>query len=120
MTWALQPCDVYVMAGHKRCLTNLWSNVLSRKGRDALCITEVLRCVNDATVQHIKNRDWASSFTHLGLVGHQELVAWSLLDKVNMPEVLRASSDLPLLAHLQEVFPRRQNLPLEEMFALYM
>ena len=119
MTWSLQPCDVYVLSQYKMRLAAVWNGSLSQKGREALRLTEVIRCLNLIIVSFLKSTDWKTSFTHLGGDGHQELVSWSLLDKLRLAEVLRVDRRLPTLAQLQEVFPRRANLPIDDMFALY-
>jgi hypothetical protein len=120
MTWSLQPCDVYVLSMYKLRLVALWTRSLSIKGREALRLTEVIRCVNQTVESFLTQMDWSTSFTHLGLVGHQELVSWSLLDKLCVADIIRAPRSLPTLAELQAVFPRRANLPIDDMFALYM
>lgn len=120
MTYSMQPCDVYVLAQYKKKLLALWTRRFSQNGRDALRIAEVIQCVNQVIEQYLTPTDWRSSFSHLGLVGHQELVSWSLLDKLQLSEVVRAPSTLPTLVQLQHIFPRRANLPIDDMFALYM
>ena len=119
LTWALQPCDVYAMAPYKRYLTSLWARRVSVRGRQALTILEVIRCIDETVQSYLHNHDWSFAFQHLGLCGHQLLVSWSVLNKLGLHDIPPQLSTLPSLAQLQLVFPRRTALPLDDMFALY-
>ena len=116
LTWALQPCDTHVLAGYKRTLTLLWSKELSRKGRSAMTLQEVVRCINKAVALHLEKSDWKQAFEHVGATGHQNLVSYNTLDKLALQDVVRAEAELPTLGQLQAVFPRATNLPIHQMF----
>ena len=81
-----------------------------------MCIEEVMRCIGRTVRIHLEGNNWSEAFQHVGLTGHQLQVYWHTLDKRSLEDSVDAGKDLPTLTHLQAVFPRRLNLPIEDMF----
>ena len=109
MTWALQPCDTHVFAGFKRHLAET-AQAAAAAAPDGRCnMAMLLRAVGESLEAVVRRRDWGKAFRDLGLGGSQEAA--------RTPE---AGRSLPTLAMLQDVFPRRSHLPIEDIFALFL
>ncbi len=117
LTWALQPCDAYVMAPYKRNLALSWHRSFLRTCIPSSAITQCIRCVNFVCKEFINKTHWKTAFEHIGLVGHQNLLSWNTLHKLEYVDIPLVTNDLPSLAQLQSVFPAGHDIPIDSLFA---
>ncbi len=58
LTWALQPCDTYVMAPYKKHLALSWHRSLLRAGLRSSAVTQCIRCINFVCKEFINKTHW--------------------------------------------------------------
>jgi hypothetical protein len=120
LTWALQPCDTHVFASYKHRLQTVCQGAVVDSATGKLSLEVLLQGVCQCIVEILEGRSWAKAFADTGLTGTQADVSARVLSKLTFEEIPEVGSDLPTLAQLMDVFPKRAVLPIDNMFGMFL
>ena len=120
LTWALQPCDTHVFASYKHRLQTVCQGAIVDSATGKLSLEVLLQCVCQCIVEILECRSWAKAFADTGLTGTQADVSARVLSKLTCEQIPEVGSDLPTLAQLMDVFPKRAVLPIDNMFVMFL
>ena len=120
LTWALQPCDTHVFASYKHRLQTVCQGVAVDSATGKLSLEVLVQGVCQCIVEILEGRSWAKAFADTGLTGTQADVSARVQSKLSFEQIPDVGSDLPSLAQLQNVFPKRAVLPIETMFGMFL
>jgi hypothetical protein len=120
LTWALQPCDTHVFASYKHRLQTLCQGAVVDTESGKLSLEVLLKAVCQCVIQVLEGRSWSRAFADTGLTGSQEHVSARVQSKLSFDHVPAVGSDLPTLAQLVNVFPKRAILPIDDMFGMFL
>ena len=115
MTWVLQPCDTHVFALFKRRLEEAAQAEAAATPHGEFSQRLLARAVAKVVGEVIRGRSWTRAFEHCGLTGSQAALSARTLAKLGAHPG-PAGSHLPTLEMLQEVFPARANIPIDDVF----
>ncbi len=82
LTWALQPCDVYVFAGYKWRLRQISQQMAIARNNSEVSLEQTILAVVQAVEAIITGRCWKHAFEHLGLNGTEAGATKRTLEKV--------------------------------------
>lgn len=120
MTSMLQPLDVYAFAAYKRSLR---LKSMLRRMRFPLEVNSWRRIVSllvSTTIEVLVGKDWGPAFRRLGLTGSQVTVSQNTRSRLQITDLtVTLPNHVPTLAELEELFPARTVIPLNELFHVY-
>jgi len=119
LTWALQPCDTHVFAKLKHHLSCLVHERLVQSPDGKPTVLMVVDSANRAVQAIVTNGDWRRAFWDLGLTGEQTGMSETCLHKLDLAVRPEIPNSLPSLAGLLAVFPGRTNLPIDDIFRIF-
>ena len=120
LTWALQQCDTHVFASYKHRLQTVCQSAVVDSTTGKLSLEVLLQGVCQCIVEILEGRSWAKAFADTGLTGTQGDVSARVQSKLTFKLLPGVGSDLPTLAQLVNVFPKRAVLPIENMFGMFL
>jgi hypothetical protein len=120
LTWALQPCDTHVFASYKHRLQTVCQGAVVDSATGKLSLEVLLQGVCRCIVEILEGRSWAKAFADTGLTGTQADVSARVQSKLTFERIPLVGSDLPTLAQLVNVFPKRAVLPIDNMFGMFL
>jgi len=120
LTGVLQPCDTHVFARfkHRLGVFSQWLSSQVTGGRveaDGL-IDALVQTAVEVLAQHC----WHTAFASSGLTGTQSAVSLRVLESLGLERIPVISADVPTLAQLRRVFPRRTSIPIYAVFACFL
>lgn len=118
LTWALQPCDVYVFAAYKWRLRQISQQMAIARNNSEVSLEQTILAVVRAVEAVITGRCWKHAFEHLGLNGTQAGVTKRTLEKLGYSHTPTVGSTMLTLAQLQSCFPRGAVIPIEAVFKM--
>lgn len=119
MTWALQPCDTHAFALFKRSLEETVQAATAQTPDGRLSRPCLVECVGTTVEGVLRRRSWKKAFEDCGLVGTQATVSGRTLAKLGTASLPPAERGLPSLSMLQEIFPSRAWIPVDEVFQAF-
>lgn len=120
MTWALQPCDTHVFRDFKRRLAVEALGDAARAEGGLLTQRMLVAAVGRTIDSVLRSRSWTAAFRDTGLTGSQDQVSARTMSKLGATAPLDCGRDLPTLAMLRDIFPRRAIIPIEDVFGAFL
>ena len=118
ITWAMQPCDVYVFAAYKWKLRCASQQMAIARNNSEVSLEQTILAVVKAVEAVISGRCWKHAFEHLGLNGSQAAVSETTLKKLGLSHTPQVGSSMLTLVELQSCFPRGSIIPTDAVFKL--
>ncbi len=113
----LQPLDVQVFAEFKLRLSQRFHAAITASNSGRLSRAEYMDLLCDV-VRVTFTKDWSRAFRRTGFWMDRLGLSASLLRAMNVPSAPAVEVSLPTLADLQAVYPRRRQIPVEDVFAI--
>ena len=120
MTWALQPCDTHVFSKLKHHISNELQKQMVRSPTGKPTVLMAVTAVNRAIHAVVVTGSWVKAFEDLGLNGNQNLVSTACLARLNLHDHPHVGHAIPTLTTLLHVFPGRSQLPIDDMFRIFL
>lgn len=118
ITWALQPCDVYVFASYKWKLRCIAQKMAIARNSGDVSLEQTIKAVVKAVEAIINGRCWKHAFEHLGLNGSQDEVSSTLLGHIGHTHTPMIGSSMLTLAELQSCFHKGAIIPIDAVFKM--
>jgi hypothetical protein len=121
LTWVLQPCDTHVFVTYKHRLQAVCQGFAVDSANGKLSFDVLARGVCQCLVGISEGRSWEKAFEDdTGSIGTQADVSQRIRSKLSFEHTPDVRSDLPTVAQLQNVFPKREVLPIDNMFGMFL
>ena len=117
LTWLLQPLDTHAFARFKVFVGHEYRQETMRNGRCELAA--MVRIVARAVRKILQGVEWSYAFDGNGFGKSQREVRKTVLDALDRPTAVGASSQLPTLRQFELMFPRRTKLPLADLLSCH-
>jgi hypothetical protein len=85
-----------------------------------LSLEVLLQGVCQCIVEILEGRSWAKAFADTGLTGTQAGISARVQTKLTFERIPEVGCELPTLANLVDVFPKRAVLPIDNMFGMFL
>jgi hypothetical protein len=109
-----------VFASYKHRLQTVCQGAIVDSATGKLSLEVLLQCVCQCIVEILECRSWANACADSGLTGTQTDVSARVLSKLTCEQIPEVGSDLPTLAQLMDVFPKRAVLPIDNMLVMFL
>lgn len=119
MTWALQPLDTHIFAIFKRSLAEKAQAASAASQDGKLSRTILIDCIGQTVMSVLRGRSWKRAFEDCGLTGTQATVSARTCAKLGTASPPPGQRTLPSLEMLQEIFPDKAWIPVDDVFRAF-
>ena len=120
ITWLLQPADTHCFARYKAYLRKKYLESSSCAADGHVSTEDIIMTMNAAIRQVFQKHKWQQSFVGNGFGLEQRQVRAKILEHLQWETVPQVGCALPNLGQFGYIWPRRADVPVDELFYAFM